>query len=97
MKTSLASLWSVSDEGTLGLMTEFYRQLRDRNVKTKAQALRQTQLAMIQGNITVNSGELRGPSFRGGLALPSQIANRETPNLSHPYYWAAFTLVGNPW
>ncbi|MFZ9740182.1 MAG: CHAT domain-containing protein, partial [Prochlorotrichaceae cyanobacterium] len=28
VKTSLASLWYVSDEGTLGLMTEFYRQLR---------------------------------------------------------------------
>jgi CHAT domain-containing protein len=25
VKSVLASLWSVSDEGTLGLMTEFYR------------------------------------------------------------------------
>ena len=27
-RSALASLWEVSDEGTLGLMTEFYRLLR---------------------------------------------------------------------
>jgi len=97
VKTSLASLWYVSDEGTLGLMTEFYRQLRDPSVNTKSQALRQAQLAMIQGDITVASGELRGPSFRGGISLPNPTTDNLSSNLSHPYYWAAFTLVGNPW
>lgn len=98
VKTSMASLWYVSDEGTLGLMTEFYRQLRDPIVMTKAEALRQAQLAMLRGDVTVDAGELRGPGFRGGgVTLPAQLANRGISLLSHPYYWAAFTLVGNPW
>ncbi|MDE5119780.1 MAG: CHAT domain-containing protein, partial [Trichodesmium sp. St19_bin1] len=47
VKSALASLWYVSDEGTLGLMTEFYTHLND--VNTKAEGLRQAQLAMLRG------------------------------------------------
>lgn len=98
VKSSLASLWYVSDEGTLGLMTEFYRQLQDSNVHIKSEALRQAQLALLRGEIIVAAGEIRESHLRGGaLSQPAQIANRATPVLSHPYYWSAFTLVGNPW
>lgn len=70
-RSTVASLWSVNDMSTADLMAEFYRQLgqavRDsgRSI-TKAEALRQAQLALL------NSVEYR-----------------------HPYYWAAFVLVGN--
>jgi len=39
----IVSLWKVPDESTAFLMTEFYRNWRDRNLD-KAQALRQAML-----------------------------------------------------
>lgn len=64
-RSTLASLWSVSDEATAELMREFYRQLAGDNM-TKAQALRRAQLALLK-----------------------------QPRYSHPYFWAAFILLGN--
>jgi CHAT domain-containing protein len=29
--------------------------------------------------------------------LPPEIAARGDRVLLHPYYWAAFTMIGNPW
>lgn len=49
VKTSMASLWEVSDVGTLSLMTEFYRQLNRTTIK--AEALRQVQIAMLKGKV----------------------------------------------
>ncbi len=93
VKSALASLWYVSDEGTLALMGEFYRNLRQAPIK--AEALRQAQIAMLQGKVTIKGGELRG--VRGGIPVPPAIAQRGDQNLSHPYYWAAFTMIGSPW
>jgi predicted outer membrane repeat protein len=93
VKSALASLWYVSDEGTLALMTEFYKNLRQAPIK--AEALRQAQIAMLQGKVTIKGGELRG--VRGGIPVPSAIAQRGDQVLNHPYYWAAFTLIGSPW
>ncbi|MBS9772694.1 MAG: CHAT domain-containing protein, partial [Trichodesmium erythraeum GBRTRLIN201] len=95
VKSALTSLWTVSDEGTLALMTEFYTHLND--AKIKSEALRQAQLAMLQGQVLITGGELRGSSTRGGVELPSAFANVNNQNLSHPYYWAGFTMVGSPW
>jgi CHAT domain-containing protein/large exoprotein involved in heme utilization and adhesion len=94
VKSAVASLWYVSDEGTLGLMLEFYSRLDD--VTIKAEALRQAQLAMLRGEVEVTEGQLRGSS-RGAVVLPSQLANIENNNLSHPYYWSGFTTIGSPW
>ena len=49
VKSALASLWYVSDVGTLALMGEFYDRLDDTLIK--AEALRQTQLKMLQGSV----------------------------------------------
>jgi CHAT domain-containing protein len=47
--STLASLWSVNDESTANLMSEFYRQLTGSNSSiTKAEALRQAQLALLK-------------------------------------------------
>jgi CHAT domain-containing protein len=93
VKSVLASLWSVSDEGTLGLMTEFYRDLKTAPIK--AEALRQAQLAMLKGQVRLEAGQLH--SLRGSISLPPALAALENENLSHPYYWAAFTVIGSPW
>lgn len=97
VKTAIASLWYVSDEGTLGLMSEFYRQLRLPEVTIKAEALRQAQIAMLQGQIVIEDGQLRGAGFRGGIDLPPELAEIGVANLAHPYYWSAFTMIGSPW
>lgn len=95
IKTALASLWYVSDEGTLGLMTEFYKELETAPIK--AVALRRAQVAMLKGQVRVESNQLRGSSQRGNVQLPPEIAAGGDRVLSHPYFWAAFTLVGSPW
>ncbi len=64
-RSTLASLWTVEDQSTAFLMEQFYQQLSQPSV-SKAQALREAQLAMLQD-----------PIYR------------------HPYYWSAFTLMGN--
>ncbi len=78
VKSALASLWYVSDEGTLSLMTEFYQRLKTAPIK--AEALREAQLALLKGQ-------------------PAVSAKGQEPNksLSHPYYWATFTMIGSPW
>lgn len=93
VKSALASLWYVSDEGTLALMSEFYRNLSQAPIK--AEALRQAQIALLRGQVVLKGGELG--SVRGGVPVPPVIAQRGDQLLNHPYYWAGFTLVGSPW
>ena len=93
VKSAMASLWSVSDEGTLGLMTEFYQQLRQTPIK--AEALRSAQLAMLKGEVRLEGGQLRSPGEN--VSLPPQLMNRADKTLNHPYYWGAFTIIGSPW
>ncbi len=95
VKSALASLWYVSDEGTLGLMTEFYSNLND--TKIKAEALRRAQIIMLRGEVEIIDGFLLSLSTRGGLPLPPELAGIQNTDLSHPYYWSGFTLIGSPW
>ncbi|MCT7958384.1 CHAT domain-containing protein, partial [Laspinema palackyanum] len=94
VKSALASLWYVSDEGTLALMTEFYSHLT--NAKIKAEALREAQIAMIRGEVRLEGGQLLGTGTRGGVTLPSGLQNQRL-SFAHPYYWSSFTLIGSPW
>ncbi|HIK11200.1 MAG TPA: CHAT domain-containing protein [Oscillatoriaceae cyanobacterium M33_DOE_052] len=51
-RSTLATLWSVQDQATAMLMVEFYRQLA--LGVTKAEALRQAQLSLLQGQRRFN-------------------------------------------
>ena len=93
VKSALASLWYVSDVGTLALMSEFYQHLH--KILLKAEALRETQIAMLKGKVRLENGELHGAGRT--VKLPPDLAKLGDENLSHPYYWAAFTIIGNPW
>ncbi len=63
-RSTLATLWSVQDQSTSVLMTEFYQKLNQKNTNlTKAEALRQAQLAL------VNSKEYRHPFYWAPFVL----------------------------
>jgi filamentous hemagglutinin family protein len=94
VKTAIASLWQVSDSGTLGLMTELYKNLKTAPIK--AEALRQAQIAMIKGQVGIENGVLR-TSVRGVSLPPESPEATQKKDLKHPYYWAAFTMIGSPW
>lgn len=93
VKSVLASLWDVNDQGTLGLMSEFYQQLKEAPIKSEA--LRQAQLAMIHRRVVLEGGTL--VTTKGKLSLPSELLRAGNKQFSHPYYWSAFTMIGNPW
>jgi CHAT domain-containing protein len=83
VKSVLGSYWSIEEGSSLIFMTEFYRQLKI--APTKIEALRQTQLAMLKGKINPDN-------------LPEELTTSEQfEQLHHPYYWSAFTIIGNPW
>jgi CHAT domain-containing protein len=91
-RAAIASLWTVDDGGTQALMNAFYGALENSNT-TKAEALRQAQIALITGDDTA-LGKQRGiVEVRQRLreSLLPEVTNR----LNHPYYWAPFILIGN--
>jgi CHAT domain-containing protein len=94
-KAVVASLWRVSDRGTQALMAEFYAALINADTPmTKAQALQAAQVALIQNQSVTTGGPLRAgarPVAEDGRALGTPAL----PGYSHPYYWAAFILIGN--
>ncbi len=83
VKAVMASLWTVDDSSTSQLMRKFYSELATAKV-TKAQALRQAQLALLK-NIASGGSEARG------VEQTEDTAKR----YDHPYYWAPFILIGN--
>jgi CHAT domain-containing protein len=91
-KSAMGSLWSVDDAGTLGLITSFYRRLIKAPIK--AEALRQTQVDMLRGKVRLEGGKLITANDR--IDLPAKLAGKNV-KLTHPFYWAGFTIVGNPW
>lgn len=93
VKSALASLWYVSDFGTLALMSEFYQHLGI--TPTKAEALRNAQLNMLNGTVKVENNQL--VLSEGRVDLPPELRDVEVDDLSHPFYWAGFSLISSPW
>ncbi len=93
-QSAMASLWPVSDEGTLGFMTQFYQHLP--NAITRSEALRQTQMALLNGDIGISNGQLYDANDTVIAALP-ELEQSGSWNFAHPFYWSAFTMIGSPW
>jgi CHAT domain-containing protein len=93
VRSAIATLWGIDDTGTVALMGEFYKNLKSSS--SKAKALRQSQIAMIKGDVNIKDGKLRGSNLE--VDLPEIYTKVPQKNLSHPYYWSGFTLIGNPW
>jgi CHAT domain-containing protein/Tfp pilus assembly protein PilF len=84
-RSAIASLWAVDDGGTQALMSAFYALLPSGKF-TKAEVLRQAQIALITGS-SPHLGQQQGRS--------DNIPKSAMVSLSHPYYWAPFILIGN--
>ncbi|MEM9772906.1 MAG: CHAT domain-containing protein [Cyanobacteria bacterium P01_D01_bin.73] len=95
VRSAMASLWVVSDRGTLALMGEFYRQLK--KTPTRVDALRETQLAMLRGEVVVDGDRITRGTRGASIALPLILQASGRESLDHPYYWSAFSMIGNPW
>ena len=85
---AIASLWKVSDDGTSELMQKLYKNLSQKNISS-SEALRQAQIAMIRSNKKATSSD------RANLRIVGTVPSLPTGQLSHPYYWSAFILIGN--
>lgn len=90
VKSALGTLWYVSDQGTLSLMSKFYQGLKTAPIK--AEALRQAQVAMINREVRLEGGKLITDSRT--FDLPPDI---DELDITHPFYWSPFTIIGNPW
>ena len=90
-KAVLASLWLVNDSSTRQLMQQFYSNLATDKM-TKAEALQQAQQTMIHKGGKGGDGNRSSVTYtlpQGGL---DAVISRD---LSHPFYWAPFILIGN--
>ena len=106
-ESALASLWKVGDAGTPVFMGEFYQQLNQPAHLTRATALRQAQLALLRGKVTIQDGvitlsdgttsSVADESFQTALRSSGPGVATGAGDLTHPFYWAAFTLIGSPW
>lgn len=101
----IATLWPVADQSTAQFMRLFYRSRAVGSLLTKAQALQQAQVALINGRM--DPGPLPSPSSIASASGERQ-ASRPAPSgttapapidparpYSHPYFWAPFLLMGN--
>jgi CHAT domain-containing protein len=112
VETVMASYFDVPDSGSIVLMTGFYQKLLG-NGLSKTKALQAAQKSMILGEVqvidvtgTTDRAEL---SIDGSKILSSEYGQQDIksrvfsvadPNLNYlkrPFYWAAFSLIGNPW
>lgn len=90
-KAVISSLWEVNDASTGVLMSDFYKRWVGGGGKvTKAQALREAQLDLLQGKTKPGGGAAdRGVVPEGEEGKPAM------QGYAHPYYWAPFVLMGN--
>jgi CHAT domain-containing protein len=87
----LATLWDVNDLSTSHIMSDFYARWVQNPALGKAEALRQAQLAFLNGTAIAPSAK----TGRGFQTSEPSSAMQSSLGYAHPYYWAPFVLIGN--
>ena len=75
-------------------MNEFYRELH--GTALRSEALRKAQLTLMRGDVGIRNGTVYGPDSEIITHIPELLENGQW-DFSHPFYWSAFTAIGNPW
>lgn len=98
-KAVLATLWSVSDESTALLMSEFYRLRKENPNLTKSKALQTAQKSLINGTLKLSAdkAKLLKPNIEFSENKTNSPAFQfdENKPFAHPFYWSPFVLIGN--
>ncbi len=88
-RTVIASLWSVEAGATRTLMTEFYKNLRDKKL-SKLEALRQAQRTLMTDYTWIAAKGLIAKRQNSPAAGAGTDAERLPP-----FFWAGFVLSGD--
>ncbi len=87
----LATLWDVNDLSTSHIMSDFYARWVQNPTQGKAEALRQAQLAFLNGTAIAPVAKT-GDGSETSITPPRAESSL---GYAHPYYWAPFVLIGN--
>jgi CHAT domain-containing protein len=95
-RSAIGSLWYVDDVATSAFFVQYYRYL-DAGF-SKAEAMQATRTAFARGTIRSLGSEVMGSDSTPLLqSLTPDQRNRIAGGLQHPFFWAGFQLLGEPW
>ena len=96
-KSIMATLWSVADQSTSLLMSEFYRLHKENPQISKAEAMQKAQIEMIDGKLKSDGNPVgcRSGVFVSGNSEQAKFNCHSKAPFAHPFYWSPFILIGN--